>query len=231
MNPLLIYLLFASCLLTSEVHATSVNDLIQSSTLSSPNAPNHAHGWVEINSQTNINLSEKGVTVGAGYRWNLFGVDLRGTIAQTTFGSIHGLTDANQNTSAGFTTSSTGAQSNLPRSATDTWNYSTLQPGFSILSRWMPMSLPLFYQRARVGFEWGSFADQVNQLNFTGYLFTCETSLMLELGQHSPWMVAGTLYWKTGNLVLNSNDATLTPEDKHLAVNWLGLSAGLLYSF
>jgi len=227
---LLMLSLIFNVVVVQNADANSVQDIINTATQTSPQNIDHRHYWLELNLKSDISFQEKGFAIGVGHRWDWFGVDVRGLYGKTSYGAIEGFVDPSQDVSTGNQSPNTGAQSILARSSSDSWSYTALEPGISIESKWFPTILPLFSEKARVGMEWGNFNDSVNNLSFTGYLFTCDATLIYQLSAHSPYSISASIFWDTGNLMLNGA-STLSDADRHLAVNWLGTSVGLLYSF
>jgi hypothetical protein len=188
------------------------------------------HFWLDLGTKANWGFQEKGGFVGVGYRWRLFGTDLRIAYVQTKYQSIRSFNDSNNNTGTGYAPLGSNQEINRLRSPDDSWKLFWVEPGLSVEGQMFPESLPRLSERARVGIAIGNFQDSVNSITFTATLITFETALIYQLFEDRPWAVSGAIAWNTGNATSTSKEFTLV-SDRNLPINWIDTSLGLMYNF
>lgn len=194
--------------------------------LISPQILAERHYWLELGLLSDFGLSESGLLTGIGYRLNYFGFDFRFSAGKTTYRKLHSLASHNQSTDT-----SSHPEIDLPRSKTDSWSYWSIEPGFSISNRLFSGYLPQFTERVRVGFNYGNYNDNVNNIPFKSYILNVETSIIYQLKPEDPWSLCGSLNWNTGMLVRYYVDSEGKNQSYGLPASWLGTSIGMLYTF
>ncbi len=230
----IIYLIlsFQIFVLHSNSEAITVNEIINNTSVASPQIDAHRTYWAELAFETNVGLMESGLRVGVGKRWEFLGADLRFSSGSTKYGQIKGRVDYNQSTGSSYHSATLGTEMERVRDDSDSWKFIKIEPGISVEGKLFPLWLPRLSERGRFGISFGNFKDVVNDLSFTSYLFNFEAGFIYQMGEDSPWSIEACFFWNSGNLMLNVADTnTSFPSDRHLPVNWLGSSFGLQYSF
>lgn len=228
-NFILILSLFSLPAVAEFSQKEAVQATINEASRVSPEIVENRHKWVEIKALKDVSASLPGVQVGVGYRWRLFGVDVRGSYAKTKYFAIRSKLDADQYYGGTYAPGNVGLEERRPRGEDDSWSYYSFEPGISIENKFFPELFPLFTERARVGILIGKFSDDTNDLTFNAYLFTIEAGVIRQLNVNSPWSIAGGMFWKIGQLM--NADQTLLSSDRSLPIAWIGASLGLQYSF
>ncbi len=182
------------------------------------------HFWLELGVQNNLSFNEPGLLVGIGYRMNYFGFDFRFSKGKSSYGEIRRLATPNESTE-----SSDNIEIDLPRNKSDLWSHWSIDPGLSVSNQFFSGLLSGFTERVRVGFTYGNYNDDVNNIPFKSYIFNVETSVLFQLIPSTPWSLSASLNWNSGMLVRDYGDAQLNSYG--LPVSWVGSSLGLEYAF
>ena len=220
----LLLLLYSSTVLADQQQDPALTQaMLNQYSLISPQILAGRHYWVEIALKSDMSLGEAGFETGIGYRFNYFGTDLRLAFGKTTYGKIRSLAAHNLNTDT-----TQNAEIFLSRNKSDSWNYWSLEPGLSVASRLLSGQLSELTERARVGFIYGKYTDNVYQIPFTSYILSVESSIIYQRPD-TPWSLCGSLNWNTGMLVRYYDEPN--KQSYGLPASWLGSSLALQYAF
>jgi hypothetical protein len=202
-----------------------LQNMLSKYTLKSPHVLADRHMFLDLALQNNLDFNEPGLQVGLGYRFNFFGFDLRFSKGQNSYGEIRRLAPKND-----YEGSSDNSEIDLARNKTDLWTHWSFGPGFSVSNQFFSGLLAGFTERARAGFSYGNYNDDVHNIPFESYIFSIETSVLYQVIPSSPWSLNVSLNWNTGSLV---RDYGGDPQYRSYAipVGWVGSSIGIEYSF
>jgi hypothetical protein len=110
------------------------------------------------------------------------------------------------------------------RSSDDRWFYMYGQPGIGVRARLFPNSLPLFTQKARVGFGFGRWSDLANGLSFSSFIYNYEGSFEYQFSKKSPVSMHLTFGHNGGWMVATTAETVLKGR---LPISWTWFGLGL----
>jgi len=201
-----------------------VQSMLTKYSILSPQILTNRHYWLELALPNNLHFNEPGLLAGFGYRFQYLGFDLRFTKGKTSYREINSLAVHNTNTE-----SSENTEIDLLRNKNDKWSYWSVGPGFSVSNQFFSDFLAGFTERVRVGFAYGNYKDEANNIPFISYILSAETSVIYQFKPTSPWSVCGSLNWNTGMLARDYNDTQV--RSYGIPISWVGSSLGLEYAF
>ena len=178
------------------------------------------HFWLGLSLRKGFVLSSKltAITASVGYQWEYFGVDLRTHFGSSLYDRISVTTD---HPVSEFNPPPGNFEVERPRFPSNPWNFTLIEPGLSVTTRFLQDYVPLLSQKARFGLAYGMFTDISNSVKLTGILASFEGALQYQLWNNSPFAVELGLTYFYGKV---KNEA-------ELPITFLTSSFSVLYWF